>query len=266
MNIRNKTIKITWLSPFLYSNEQSINNIRGFSMHLTNIKMKSIRELINNEALSRNCIRKEILISRHSTIIANKPSHLGMCDILVDHYTIENTAVFETTSGYLLDFRVTFDVDFAAIAVLESYASRGIQGDLASQIRPFFDGFRADARSDNLQHLGTVFDVDFHADVILKDYQEVVEGAMVTGNNHSGVHLLFEEWHRYRHQLTGQNYDRGGAVTDLFILRTRNLHHRLGGRVFHHDLRILLGNSLNTYAKYYYVKYIIIMLNILYVY
>jgi hypothetical protein len=57
-----------------------------------------------------------------------------MCDILIEHNTIQNPAVFNLSAWYFLNSCVTLDIDFLlATTNVESHCPYSFEGEVAHQ-------------------------------------------------------------------------------------------------------------------------------------
>ena len=75
----------------------------------------------------------------------------------------------------------------------------------------------------------------------LSDADDLLKGLEVGVHDDCRVDLSLEEALHGRHDLAGKDDHRGGAITDLLILRSRQLNHALGCWVSHVDLYTLLN-------------------------
>lgn len=66
------------------------------------------------------CLRLALLvleraIEEQHTGVLDSPPHLGMCDVLVEHDTVQNLAVLDLVSGDLLDTSIALDVNLLLV-------------------------------------------------------------------------------------------------------------------------------------------------------
>ncbi|KAI6751834.1 hypothetical protein HG531_006530 [Fusarium graminearum] len=77
--------------------------------------------------------------------VLNAPAHLGMCDILVEHKTVENPAVLDLATGNLLHTGISLDVNLGlAIAGLPRHSADSLEGKVTHLVHPSRNELGAD--------------------------------------------------------------------------------------------------------------------------
>ena len=112
----------------------------------------------------------------------------------------------------------------------------GVHGDVAGKVAPPGDELGAVAALDDFPDGAGVLQVDLGGDGVLQDDGAVLVGLLVGLDAGGGVPLLLLELVGPSLHLGGPHDDRGGAVTDFFVLSPGDLDHCLGRWVLHGDL------------------------------
>ena len=71
--------------------------------------------------------------------------------------------------------------------------------------------------------------------MLLDILDRLLHGQPVSGNDRGGVNLLFDQLVSILEELGGDDDHTGGAVTDLLVLESGELHENLGGGVLHFE-------------------------------
>lgn len=119
-------------------------------------------------------------------------AHLGVCDILVEHHTVEDGAVLDLATGDLFDTGVALDINFGlAVSSLPSDCANGLEGKVAHEIHPAGHKLGTNRRGDKLVHGLVVADVD-RCRNFLDDIDGVLESTLEGRDDDDGVDVAFE--------------------------------------------------------------------------
>lgn len=106
-------------------------------------------------------------VEENDSGVLNAPAHLGVCDVLVEHETVEDLAVLNLAAGNLLHSGISLDVDLGlAIASLPRHRPDRLEGEVTHQVHPSRNELGADRRRDELVHGLVVVDVDWQGDLL----------------------------------------------------------------------------------------------------
>lgn len=84
-------------------------------------------------------------VEKDDSGVLNAPAHLGMCDILVEHKTIKNSAVLNLATGNLLHTSISLDVDLSlAVASLPRHGADSLEGKVTHLVHPSRNKLGAD--------------------------------------------------------------------------------------------------------------------------
>jgi hypothetical protein len=74
-------------------------------------------------------------VQQQNTRVLDSPPHLWVCDVLVDHDSVQDLAVFDLTTGNLLDTCVALDVDLLLVrADVEGNSPYRLESQAAHQV------------------------------------------------------------------------------------------------------------------------------------
>lgn len=114
-----------------------------------------------------------------------------MCDVLVDHNTVQNLAVLDLASGDLLNTGVPFDIDLLLAAHVGGNCANSLECKAAHQLRPPRNELCANGRVDDPVHLFVVVHINFGCD--LADDLEGIGQSLLEGlNDDDGVNVALE--------------------------------------------------------------------------
>lgn len=134
----------------------------------------------------------ERAVEEHNTGVLYAPAHLGVCDILVEHQTVEDLAVLNFAAGDLFDTGVALDIDLGvAVASLHGDGANGSEGQLAHLVHPAGDKLGTDGGGNELAHGRVVVDVDGVGD-LFDDFEGILEGALKGRDDDDGVDVALE--------------------------------------------------------------------------
>jgi len=170
-------------------------------------------------------------IEKENTGVLDLTGHLGVYNILVDHDTIEDAALVEETSGDLLHTSVSLDVNLLlSITTVNSDLENGIQSELGDEVSETRHELGSQTRLDELQNSIGVSEVERESS-LLHDFNSGIEGLDVRKDNVTRVHVALEEGVSDLEELSSEDDDGSGTITDLLILGTAELDHTLGSGV-----------------------------------
>ena len=75
-------------------------------------------------------------IQQQNPGVLDSSPHLGVCDILVDHNTVQNLTVFDLASGNLLNTCVALDVDLLLASHVSGHCANSLERQAAHELRP----------------------------------------------------------------------------------------------------------------------------------
>jgi hypothetical protein len=131
-------------------------------------------------------------VEKHNTRVLYAPAHLGVCDVLVQHNTVQNTAVLDLASRDLLDSGIALDIDLSlAVARLPGHGAHGFEGQGDHLVHPPRDELGADGGGDELVHGLVVVDVDRVGDLV-DDGEGVLEGPLEGRDDDDGVDVALK--------------------------------------------------------------------------
>jgi hypothetical protein len=112
-------------------------------------------------------------------------------NILIEHNTIQNSAVFNLSARDLLNTRITLDINFhLASTCFVRDCSYSLKCQTAHKLRPSGDELRADGGGYQLVHGLVIVDIDGEGN-LFDDLESVFQGAFEGGNDHNGVNVAF---------------------------------------------------------------------------
>jgi len=145
-----------------------------------------------NVCLTLALLVLQCAVQQQNTRVLDSPPHLWVCDVLVDHDSVQNLAVFDLASGNLLDTCVALDVDLLlSRADVERNSSYCLQCQSTHQVRPPRNELCADGGVDDLVHLLVVVDVDFDRD-LADDFEGIGKGLLESLNDDDGVDVALQ--------------------------------------------------------------------------
>lgn len=118
------------------------------------------------------CLRLALLvlqgaIQEDDSGVLNAPAHLRVCDILVQHQTVEDLAVLDLATRDLLDSGISLDVDLSlAIPGLPCHCSHSLERKINHLVHPSRNKLGADGGRDKLVHGLVIIDIDRHRDFV----------------------------------------------------------------------------------------------------
>lgn len=190
-----------------------------------------------------------------------------MCDILVDHNTVQNLAVLDLASRNLLDTCVTLDVNLLLASHLRRDCANSLERKTAHQLRPPRNKLCANRGVDDPVHLIVVVHIDVGRD--LADDLEGIGQSLLEGlNDNDGMDVALELRQSLSKDFTScclsvmstlsvpqrrtQNDDSCCAITDLLVLCPAELDHALCCRVcdfdFSEDSVAVVGENDTTHG------------------
>lgn len=138
----------TWLSPFLYSREQSSRTMRG------SLIMRLILGWVTSLLTITPFRTHESSMMPPGTWIEKEARSTDLAES--GRIWIACRRSTSSKASYLLHLGVLLDVDLFASVVLQLHGADGIQGDAAGQLGPAAQSFGVDGGVDDLQHHGAV--------------------------------------------------------------------------------------------------------------
>jgi len=99
-------------------------------------------------------------IEEDDTGVGDLAAHIGVSDILVEHDTVEDLAVFEHATWDLLDLSVALGVDLDVVTILGVDATDGLNGEVDDESAPLGSELGANAGVDNLGEIDIILKVD----------------------------------------------------------------------------------------------------------
>jgi hypothetical protein len=175
-------------------------------------------------------------IEKHNAGVADLAAHTRVADVLVEHDTVEDLAVFEETSRDFLNLSVALGIDFDVIAILNVDSTDSLDSEVYDEVSPLGGELGADGALNNFGQVFVVLHVDFLANE-LAHLNNFVEATEVGIHNNSWVNVTLEEALNSAEDLTGEDNNRGGTITDFLILSTGKLNHRFGSGVVNVNLK-----------------------------
>lgn len=141
-----------------------------------------------------------------------------MCDILVQHDTIQDLGVLNLSTRHLLNTSVSLGVnlDLSITNLSRNTADRG-ESEAAHELRPTGNELGADGGRDELAHGLVVVGVDRLGD-LLDDLEGVGERALVGLDDDDRVDVALDVGKGVSEDLTGENDDRCSSVSNLLVL------------------------------------------------
>lgn len=137
---------------------------------------------------------------------------------LVDHDTIENTALFEVSSRDFFDLGVALDFEVQFVEVSSAHDNlSGLERKVTDEGAPAKGKLRSDAGLKSFHNFGLVIDVDFLGDFV-QNGDGILECSEVAIDNFGGVDVLLDEGPGSDHHFSSQDYHGSGAIADFFIL------------------------------------------------
>ena len=99
-----------------------------------------------------------------------------MSDILVEHDTVKNLAIFNNTTWNLFDLGVSFDINFdITLGILLVDGSNSFDSEVDKKISPLGREFGSNGGFDNLDKVIIVFEVNFN---LYKKLEKSKNGAL----------------------------------------------------------------------------------------
>ena len=142
----------------------------------------------------------ERTIEKDDARVSDSPTHVGMCDILVEHDTVENARLLNLPSGNLLDVCISFDVHCRKTGVVLRNRAYSLQSKLAHKLGPSYDELGADRSLDERKHLGIVGHIDGCRDAV-DDGEGLLHGFIEGRNDDNRVDIPLKRLHRLRKNL-----------------------------------------------------------------
>mmetsp|Transcript_28049 Transcript_28049/g.66618 ORF Transcript_28049/g.66618 Transcript_28049/m.66618 type:complete len:219 (+) Transcript_28049:909-1565(+) len=148
-------------------------------------------------------------------------------DVLLEHDTLEHAAVLDLPAGELLHLGVLLDVDLLPAAREQvGHAGHGVEREVRHERPVSARELGADAAQHDFHHLVPVVDVQRERKAV-DDLDGILQGRVVPPHDDRGVEVPLEEGLSGVEHLAGEDDDRGGAVSDLLVLRAAELDDRL---------------------------------------
>ena len=133
-------------------------------------------------------------VQQHNARVLYPSPHLGVCNVLVHHDTVQHARIFNLAAGHFLHTCVTLDVHLLlSTASIVAHCAHSREGQIAHEVAPSRGELAADRRANKLSHLFCVVDVHGNGD-LLDDRERIGERALVCLDNHDGVDLAIELW------------------------------------------------------------------------
>jgi len=163
-------------------------------------------------------------IEKDNTGVGNLAAHVGMAHVLVEHDTVEDAAVFESSAGNLLDLGVALGIDFDIISVFLVNGADCLDSEIDDKVAPPGSELGADAALHDLGQIIVVFHVNGDAEVV-GELDDLLECLEIGGHNHGGVDVFLKEAFDGSEDLASEHDDRGGAISDFLLLSAAQLNH-----------------------------------------
>lgn len=114
-----------------------------------------------------------------------------MRDILVEHNTVENTALLNLATWNLFDTGVALDVDGFDTTLVDGDGTDGLESKLTHEVGPAHDELCADGGLDEGEHLLVVCSVNGDG-YALDDLECLFESLVVCGDDNDRVDVALE--------------------------------------------------------------------------
>lgn len=114
-----------------------------------------------------------------------------MSDILVEHDTIEDTALLNLATWHLFNTGVALDVDGFDTTLVDGDCTDGLEGKLAHEVGPAHNELCADGGLDEGKHLLVVCGVNGDG-YALDDLECLFESLVVCGDDNDRVYVALE--------------------------------------------------------------------------
>lgn len=198
------------------------------------LEISSIGELHGGHGLSLLVLKGAI--EEDNTGVADHAAHIGVGDVLVEHDTVENDAVLEHTAGNLLDLGVPLGVDLNVLTVLLVDSADGLDGEVDDKVAPLGSELSANAALDNLGKVSIIRHVN-GVGHRLGHLAKVIKSLEVGADDDGGVDITLQEALNGGKDLTSQDDDGCGAITDLLVLGASKFNHGLSSGMCNIDLQ-----------------------------
>jgi hypothetical protein len=131
-------------------------------------------------------------------------THLGMCDVLVEHNAIQHGALLDLASRYLLHPRVSLQIDLSRYSgyLVGCHDSDGAQGKSTHEVGPARDKFCPDGRFDEGEHLVFVVRVDGDRDRV-DDLECIYQGSLESADDDDRVNVALQMGQSLSEDLAG---------------------------------------------------------------
>lgn len=190
-------------------------------------------------------------IEENNTRVFDSTTHLGMSHILVEHNTVKNAAVLKDTTGNFLDLSIAFGIDLNVVTVLVVDSTDTFDGEVNNEITPLGGKLSSDDRLNNFGEILIIFEVD-RVTEFLNHLADVLKTAEISTNDNGGVDVFLQEALNNGKNLSGEDNDGSGTITDFFVLGTSELDHRLSSGVSNINLSqngvSIVGNNDSTHG------------------
>lgn len=133
----------------------------------------------------------ERAIQQDNSGVRNPPPHFGMCDVLVDHDSVQYAALLDLASRDLLHARVTLDVDGLNPAVIARDGPDCLERKLAHEVGPSHDKLGANRGLDERQHFIIVLGVYWNGDA-LDDLESLLQRLVVRRDDDDRMNITLK--------------------------------------------------------------------------
>jgi hypothetical protein len=169
-------------------------------------------------------------IEENNTRVFDSTTHLRVSHILVEHNTVKNAAVLKNTTGNFLDLSIAFGINLNVVTVLVVDSTDTFDGKVNDEVTPLGGKLSSNDRLYNFGEILIVFEVDRVTEV-LDHLADVLKSAEISTDDNGGVDVFLQEALNNSKNLSSEDNDGGGTITDLFVLGTSELDHGLSSGV-----------------------------------
>ena len=215
----------------------NLNFLHGKSL----FEIFGIGELHSGHRLSLLVLKGAI--EEDDTGVLDLTAHIGVSDILVEHDSVKDNTVLNHATWDLLDLSVALGVDLDLVTIHAVNGTDGLDSEVDDKITPLGSELGANAGVDDLGEILVILHVDGNLRFetarsvfapLASNYTyahgfghvvQVVEGLEVGADDDGGVNVTFKETLDGGEDLSSEDNDGGGTITDFFILSSGKLDH-----------------------------------------
>ena len=99
-------------------------------------------------------------IEENNTRVLDDSSHSGVSNILVEHNTVQNLALFEETTWDLFNLGVSLNINLDVVTFLAVNSLDSLDSEVNNEVTPLGRELSADARRDNLLEVSLILNIN----------------------------------------------------------------------------------------------------------